>query len=1094
MTSKKSSTVATYLRDILTGGVTHDTAAGPGLACHSRQLSGLGWHYLAPINLPRLPHDILVAPYVREALTRLNPEIAAAPERADEVLYELRAILRSARSDGLIKANEAMTEWFRNDKTMPFGDNHEHTAVRLFDFENIEANHFIVTTQYRAQGEGGSLCADLVLLVNGFPLVVIEAKPPLRPSISWLDRASTIRQQYEDEVPELFVCNVLNVATDGRELRYGSIGMPENLWGPWRALDDVTDPEAAATVTATNMGMLAPATLLDILEHFTLFAVNDKKQLIKVVCRCQQYQATNLIVDRVADPNAPKKGLIWHFQGSGKSYLMVFAAKKLRLHPALDNPAVLVVVDRVDLDTQIGNTFHGAKVENLVKAKTRAELKSMLRAGTKKVIITTIFRFGDESAKQEANRLLRWTKTRLGKGKLDEAETYLLDCAELLAGLDPNEGQTLRDRFAALHQRFEAAAGKALVLPEPQAVASEDTGEDSEDEPASAVPLNDAHNVIVLVDEAHRTQEGDLGRKMQAALPHASFFGLTGTPINKRDRNTFNTFGAKSDEGRYLHRYGFEDSIRDGATLPLHFVPRSSELKVDEASLSEEFSQMTGGLSDIDEAELIRQATRFGVAVKAPARVARVVADIAEHFRSQVRPQGLAAMIVTYDREACLLYKAELDKHLSPAVSDVVISVGNERKGESEYLAYKRDRDAEEKLLERYRKPSDPLKILVVTAKLLTGFDAPILQTMYLDKPLRDHTLLQAICRTNRVYNDNKQAGVIVDYLGLFEKTAEALKFDEVDVGRMVASIEAVKQQLPEAMEKCLAFFEGVDRTQGEQRSHVAALNKLGSIERCDAFGEHFRFLSKVWEVISPDPMLTAYADDYSWLARRYKAVRQSGGGGQQIWQELGPQTTQLLYEHLSFNIGALELEDIVLDDELFAVIQRTRDPDATAEELATKLEDYLRTNQGVPKIPDFLARLQDLKKKYEKGMIQSHECMTRLRNLGKGAFAAVEESEREPVPPPVRPEDEGRAKLSELFEGVGTVEAEIVEMLVADIDKAVQAERFPGWSESDGGKRPMRKLIRGVMFDHLGHADRDLHNQAVAYVETYYAVQKEPK
>ena len=1070
-----------------------NTSVGPGLAVHNGQISGLGWHTLAPENLPRQTHEVFVEPFVREALVRLNPEIANQPDRAEEVLHELRAILRSARSDGLIKANEAMTEWFRNDKSMPFDENHDHTDVKLFDFHDIENNHFVVTPQYLVQGESGSVTADLVLLVNGFPLVVVEAKPPPRDSVSWYDRAATIRQEYEKAVPELFVCNVLNVATDGRQLRYGSIGMPENLWGPWRATGEAVAPEAAATITASNVGMLAPAVLLDILEHFTLFAVNDKKKLIKVVCRYQQYQAANLIVDRVVDPSAPKKGLIWHFQGSGKSYLMVFAAKKLRQHPKLENPAVLVVVDRVDLDTQIGNTFHGAKVENLVKAKTRAELKSMLRAGTKKVIITTIFRFGDATAKQEANSLLRSMAKRITKlerapepAPTEAIETFLLECAELLVGLPLKDSQKLHDRLVALHARYEAVAGTTVQLPDLALAAPTDDSEEPKTLPV--VPLNEAENVIVLVDEAHRTQEGDLGLKMKGSLPNAAFFGLTGTPINIRDRNTYKTFGASCDKGRYLHRYGFEDSIRDGATLPLTFVPRSSELKIDMEALKAEFADLTGGLSDVDEGEIIRRATSFGVAVKAPNRIAQVVSDIVEDFESQVRPRGLAAMVVTYDQEACLAYKAELDKHLEPAVSEVVISVGANRKAEPEYMKYQRDRDAEEKLLDRYRDPKDPLKILVVTAKLLTGFDAPILQTMYLDKPLRDHTLLQAICRTNRVYNDHKQAGVIVDYLGLFDETANALKFDEVDVGRMVESINKVKDQLPDAMSKCLDFFEGVDRSLNAQQSHVAALNKLGSVDECDRFGRHFRYLTKVWEVVSPDPVLAGYAADYAWLAQRYKAVRQSGGGGQQIWQELGPQTKQLLYKHLSFNIATTDLEDIVLDDEMFAVIQHAADPAKHARDLTVKLEDFLNAKKDDPKIPELAAKLEDLKQRYESGVIQALDFIRELLRLSEKALVASKENEQAPPPPESAPEDQGKAMLTKLFEEIRTPKTPVkVKKVVSDIDEVVRKVRFEGWSTTEGGRRRVSRALRSAIFKHLGPATSDVHSRALAYVEKYY-------
>ena len=1075
-----SQSLPTVLGETLGGHFGHNTAVGPGFAEHNGRLSGLGWHTLAPENLPRHLHEVFVEPFVREALVRLNPEIAAQPDRAEEVLYELRAILRSARSDGLIKANEAMTEWFRNDKTMPFGENHEHTPVKLFDFQDIENNHFVVTPQYRVQGESGSVTADFVLLVNGLPLVVVEAKPPPRPSVTWYDRAVTIRQEYEKAVPELFVCNVLNVATDGRQLRYGSIGMPENLWGPWRSLDDAIDPEAAATITAANVGMLAPAVLLDILEHFTLFATDDKSRLIKVVCRYQQYQGANLIVDRVADPSAPKKGLIWHFQGSGKSYLMVFAAKKLRQHPKLDNPSVLVVVDRVDLDTQIGNTFHGAKVENLVKAKTRAELKAMLRAGTKKVIITTIFRFGDESAKQEANRLLRWTKTRLRKGKLDEAETFLLDCAELLASLKPNDGKKLRERFATLMASFEKDSGKTLVLPEPKPFMDET--DDADDEETQAVPLHAAENVIVLVDEAHRTQEGDLGRKMRSALPNATFFGLTGTPINQQDRNTFKWFGAKCDDGWYLHRYGFEDSVRDGATLPLNFVPRSSELKIDVDSLKEEFAELTGGLSDVDEGEVIRQATRFGVAVKAPQRVAKVVKDIVEDFLTQVRPRGLAAMVVTYDREACLLYKAELDKHLSPAVSDVVFSVGNSSQTDAKYQKYKRDRDAEEKLLDRLREPTDPLKILVVTAKLLTGFDAPIVQTMYLDKPMRDHTLLQAICRTNRTYGDAKTHGLIVDYLGVFDNVAKALEFDEEGFRQVVSNIAKLKDQLPGAIQKCLAYFAGVDRSIGGYEGLIAAQECLPNNKTRDAFAADYSVVSKHWEALSPDPILEDYRTDYKWLSQVYESVKPSTGNGRLLWHALGAKTIELIHENIHVGEIRDDLDELVVDADVLEAIMGSPDPSKKAKEIEIKVAARLRKHLGNPKFKALSTRLEDLKKRFDEGQMHSIAFLKELLDIARDVVAAEKET------PPEEDEDRGKAVLTELFAEVATEDTPVVvKRVVDDIDGIVRVVRFPGWQDTSAGEREVKKALRGALFKYRLHSDKELFEKAYGYIVQYY-------
>ena len=483
----------------------------------------------------------------------------------------------------------------------------------------------------------------------------------------------------------------------------------------------------------------------------------------------------------------PKKGLIWHFQGSGKSLLMLFAARKLRLHPALGNPTVMIVIDRIDLDTQISSTFYAADTPNLVKADSRAELARLLGQDIRKVIITTIFKFGEA------------------------------------------EGA-----------------------------------------------LNDRSNIIVLVDEAHRTQEGDLGRKMREALPNAFLFGLTGTPINRADRNTFYAFGAEEDEGGYMSRYGFEESIRDGATMPLHFEPRLVELHIDKDAIDEAFKGLTGGLSDLDREQLAKTAARMAVLVKAPERVRSICSDIAKHYEEKVAPNGLGAQVVTFDREGCVLYKQALDEHVPPEVSDVVMTVNS---GEDKYAAYRRDRDDEEKLLDRFRDPADPLKILIVTSKLLTGFDAPILQAMYLDKPLRDHTLLQAICRTNRPYGSAKTHGLIVDYLGVFDDVAQALEFDEEGITRVVTNISELIAKLPEAVQKCLAYFAGVDRSLTGYEGLIAAQGCLPNNEIRDDFAADYCYLSRLWEAISPDPILSQYETDYRWLTQVYESVTRTVHG-----------------------------------------------------------------------------------------------------------------------------------------------------------------------------------------------------------------------
>ena len=987
MTFTESSTVESLLRDLLAGSSGTHTAVSPGLARRQGKLAGLGWHHLPAAHIPRQPHEALVEPWVREALIRLNPEIAAVPDRADEVLYRLRAIALSVRSDGLIKANEEMTAWLRGDRSMPFGPNHEHTTVRLIDFKKFDNNHYVVTNQFVFRAGRAERRADLVLLVNGLPLVVIEAKTPVRQAVSWFDAATQLHDDYEVNVPELFVANVFSVATEGKELMYGSIRAPLKLWGPWRG-DDEAAPGTLVGMKAAVEGLLRPSVVLDILAHFTLFATDSKKRRIKVVCRYQQYDAANLIVQRVL-AGKPRKGLIWHFQGSGKSLLMVFAAQKLRLEPALGNPTVLIVVDRIDLDAQISATFHASDVPNLVKAETCDELMRLLKADTRKIIITTIFRFG-------------------------EAEGV----------------------------------------------------------------LNDRGNIVALVDEAHRTQEGNLGLKMRAALPNAFLFGLTGTPINRRDRNTFYAFGAEEDKRGYMSRYGFEESIRDGATLKLHFEPRLIELHIDKAAIDQAYAQLTGSLTDLDRDNLAKAAAKMAVLVKVPERVQKICADIARHFQEVVAPNGFKGMVVTFDQECCLLYKAELDKLLPPEASEIVISAtGNDPR----FKPYDRSRDEEEKLLDRFRDANDPLKLLIVTAKLLTGFDAPILQAMYLDKPMRDHTLVQAICRTNRTYGDKKTHGIIVDYLGVFDDVAKALEFDENGFRNVVSNIAGLKDKIAEAVQKCLVFFAGVDRTQTGYEGLMAAQECLPNNDVRDAFAAEYSVLARIWEAISPDPVLLPFATDYRWLTQVYVSVQPTSGTGRLLWHALGAKTIEIIHENVHVETIHDDLDTLVMDAGLVEAVL-SGDPKKKSKELEIKLIARLRKHMGNPRYKKLSERLEELKDRHERGQLNSIVFLKELLKLAEDLVATERET------PPAEDEDRGKAALTELFQQVKTDKTPvIVANVVKAIDEIVRLVRFPGWQHTSAGEREVKKALRKTLLGFQLHQDAELFERAYGYIRQYY-------
>jgi type I restriction enzyme R subunit len=990
----ESNTVEAYVRDLLAGPIktVPINAIQEPQSSYGPSPKGIGWRYAGPAKVPRKIQEVLVEPWLRDALIRLNPEIAAEPERADEVLYKLRAILLSVRSDGLVRANEEMTAWMRGERSMPFGQNNEHVPVRLIDLDDLSQNHYIVTQQYIYRAGPTERRADLVLLVNGLPLVLIEAKTPVKKCISWVDGAVQVHDDYEKFVPELFVCNVFSVATEGKAYHFGSIGLPVKDWGPWHLNGGDTHHHPLKSLKLSTESMLRPHVVLDILGSFTLFATDKKKRRIKIICRYQQYEAANKIVERVL-AGYPKKGLIWHFQGSGKSLLMVFAAQKLRMHAGLKNPTVLIVVDRIDLDSQITGTFIGADIPNLEKADTREKLQQLLAQDVRKIIITTIFKFGE-------------------------------------------------------------ATGS----------------------------LNNRSNIIALVDEAHRTQEGDLGRKMREALPNAFLFGLTGTPINRADRNTFYAFGADEDEKGYMSRYGFEESIRDGATLKLHFEPRLIDLHIDKAALDAAYKDLTGGLSDLDKDNLAKTAAKMAVLVKTPERIRKVCEDIVQHFQGKVEPNGFKGQIVTFDRESCLLFKAELDKLLPPEATDIVMSVqAADKKAHPEYAAYDRSRDEEERLLDRFRDQADPLKLIIVTAKLLTGFDAPILQAMYLDKPLRDHTLLQAICRVNRTYSEQKTHGLIVDYLGIFDDVAAALEFDDQSVKQVVNNIQELKDKLPEAIQKCLVFFPGIDRDQQGYEGLMAAQECLPNNEVRDNFAAEYSVLNKIWEALSPDTVLGAFEKDYKWLSQVYQSVQPSSGHGKLIWHSLGAKTIELIHQNVHVDAVRDDLDTLVLDADLLEAVLSNPDP-KKAKEIEIKLKRKLRGHVGNPKFKALSERLDALKDRFESGQINSVDFLKALLEIAKETRQAEKEV------PPEEDEDRGKAALTELLNEVKTAETPImVERVVADIDEIVRLVRFPGWQGTQAGEREVKKALRKALFKYKLHADEDLFEKAYSYIRQYY-------
>ena len=531
-----------------------------------------------------------------------------------------------------------------------------------------------------------------------------------------------------------------------------------------------------------------------------------------------------------------------------------------------------------------------------------------------------------------------------------------------------------------------------------------------------------------------------------------------------------------------MSRCSFADSVSDKATLPLHFEPVPVKLHVDQAAIDEAFKALAddAGLTE-EERSKVAQRVRMAAIMKDPERIKAVCAHIAEHFMSKVNPNGFKTQVVCFDRECCVLYKKESDKLLGEAPSTIVMDTNNDKA--DEYKKWRRTREEEAKVLDDFRDPNNLLQIVIVTSKPLPGFDAPILQVMYLDKPMKDHTLLQAICRTNRVYGQDKTYGLIVDYVGIFDDVAKALSFDAETVEKIISNIESVKSKVPELVAACISFFPGVDRTRDDWEGIVAAQDCLPNDDMKDEFGAQYRVLNRVWNALSPDSCLNPFKADYKWLSKVYDSIRPTDERGKLIWAALGSKTIQLVHDNISVESVETDEEVLAMDAE---IIQKFIEGDPDAEKKRRKIEiDLAAIIRKHPDDPRFIAhgaRMEKLREEHEAGLLTSMEFLKALLELAKD----VAQVEKEVVP-----EDEvdkGKAALTALSQNVKNDSTPIiVERIVNDIDGIVRIVRFPGWQNTSTGRKEVSKNLRDVIMRKYRIKDQEVFSKANSYVEQYY-------
>jgi type I restriction enzyme R subunit len=997
----------------------------------------LGWEFVPPEGLGREKTSAMLEADVVEALQKLNPILEEKPWLLQEVMPKLRAVFLSVYDDGLVPTNELLMSWLRGNGTVQFVGEQHPIPIRLLDFDDPRANRLTASSEvwFKAGGEKERRY-DVVLYVNGFPLVIGETKTPLQDKKSWLNAALDITETYEVKNPAMFVPNVLSFATEGKDFRYGPVGMPAVEWMPWGSTEDELLPIGLKRALRGIELLLTPERTLEMLRDFTLYSIDGSgaaARPIKIIARYPQVEAVARIVARAADPTR-HQALLREHQGSGKTFLMAFAATKLLR--AQHAPTILIVLDRLDLDEQTTREFTSAGVR-LKTAATKDDLRRMLGDEDRRgVIVTTIFRFKD-------------------------------------AGL-----------------------------------------------------LNERSNIVVFCDEAHRTQEGDLGKNMRDALPNATFIGLTGTPISIGDRDTYERFGHPDDPDRLLHEYDDVRSIYDGATLQVITETRLVDLHIDEAELDQAFEQMATdeGLSDDEKETLARKATRLETLLKAPERIARVCRDVVEHYATRVEPLGLKAMVVAYDRELCVLYEDEIARLLAArgeGWESTVVMTTRGKDDPAPFLAYERDRAQEAEVKRRFRTNSDPLKIVIVTAKWLTGFDAKNLGVLYLDKPLRAHTLFQAITRTNRTFTNpdtgqEKTAGLVIDYIGLGAEIAKAVQIKRKEQGERIGidDLATLETELRGALGSLLERFAGIDRASSSFAALMTAQERLAEEADRNAFAREFLIVQGLYEFLAPDTGLSmTERDDYRWVAKVYQSVQPALTPDALLWQRLGAKTHELIARHIGeIEVGKGGPSTIVLDGEsleqlkLLGLDELTGKVDApppTAQDvldtIRRRIEARLKLNPKSARYRSLAERLEALRQSHIETAEESVEYLKKLLEVARDLVQADKEQVAEEGASAVAGEsgtpeadsllpDQRVGALTQIFEEYKPeVTPEILERVVHEIDAVVTGARFSGWQTSREGDRIVKFEIRKAFKKYGLEPTGELFDRAYAYVAEHY-------
>ncbi len=966
---------------------------------------------------------------LRQALARLNPRIPA-----DALEEALRKMTRPD-SPSLVANNHAFHRMLIEGipvEVQRKDGSHGHEQVWAIDFEDPENNEFLAVNQFTVVENQIERRPDVVLFINGLPMAVIELKNAATENATiWT--AFNQLQTYKMQIPSLFTFNEAMVISDGVQSRIGTLTADREWFMPWRTIEgeELADTKLPQLQVVLE-GVFEKRRFLDLIRHFIVFEDVGGGVLVKKMAGYHQYHAVNVAVQETvracvpsaspwrvregegtyfarsqknAKPGDRRVGVVWHTQGSGKSLTMAFYAGRVVLHPAMENPTLVVITDRNDLDDQLFGTFarcHELLRQQPVQAESRAHLRELLKTASGGVVFTTVQKF------------------------------------------------------------FPTNGGDQHPL------------------------LSDRRNIVVIADEAHRSQYDFIdgfARHMREALSNASFIGFTGTPIELTDKNTRAVFGD------YISIYDIERAVKDGATVPIYYESRLAKLELKETELPKidaEFEEATEGEEVEHKERLKTKWAQLEALVGTEKRLKLIAEDLVKHFEERLSAMDGKAMIVCMSRRICVeLYKAITAirpawHHPEDDKGIIKIVMTGSASDPLDWQGHIRNKPRREELAKRFKDPKDPLKVVIVRDMWLTGFDAPCLHTMYVDKPMRGHGLMQAIARVNRVFKD-KPGGLVVDYLGLADQLKYALANYTESGGKGQTAIdqeEAVSVML-ERYEVCCGIFHGFDwslwKTGGPQerlsvlpaaQEHVLSQDD-GKNRLVKAVSE----LSKAFALTVPHEKALEIRDDVAFFQAVKSVLTKSTGDGHRSPEEIELAIRQIVSKAVSsdevidiFAAAGLKKPDIsILSDEFLAEVRGMPQKNLAVEMLRKLLEGEIKTRgrKNIVQARSFAELLENAIKKYQNRAIETAQVIEELIALAKALREAGRRGEKLGL-------TDDEVAFYDALEvndsAVAVLGDETLRLIAQELVKAVRSSITIDWTVRENVRAQMRVIIKRIL------------------------------